>query len=365
VWRVVDPIFAEPRLAEVYDPLNPDRSDLDAYVAMVEEFGARSIVDIGCGTGTFACRLARRGLTVTAVDPAAASLAVARTKPGAERVRWMHGDATDLPPLQVELVTMTANVAQVFVTDEEWASTLRAAYATLRPGGRLVFETRDPAAKAWLEWNRERSYQGTVVPGVGGVEAWDELLEVRGDLVSFRSTVVFESDGAVLTSESTLRFRHRDEVTASLAAAGYMVDEVRQAPDRPGRELVFIARRADVGSTGTSGSRKRSILHTGANVRTTSHTQLGEDGIVGVVGVRELGRHASKVISDVRRSGRPVIVTVNGQPAAVVVPLKAEDLEDFVLSYGEQFVRDRLAADAELAAGKTVALDDVVAELRN
>jgi len=78
---VVDLIFAEPRLAEVYDPLDPDRSDLDAYVAMVEEFGARSVLDIGCGTGTLACLLARRGLTVTAVDPAAASLAVARTKP--------------------------------------------------------------------------------------------------------------------------------------------------------------------------------------------------------------------------------------------------------------------------------------------
>jgi hypothetical protein len=77
------------------------------------------------------------------------------------------------------------------------------------------------------------------------------VLDVSGDLVSFRSTFVFEADGAVLTSESTLRFRHRDEVTASLAAAGYLVEEVRQAPDRPGRELVFIARRADVSSTGT------------------------------------------------------------------------------------------------------------------
>jgi prevent-host-death family protein len=84
---------------------------------------------------------------------------------------------------------------------------------------------------------------------------------------------------------------------------------------------------------------------------------------VGVVGVRELGRHASKVVGDVRRSGRPVIVTVNGQPAAVVVPLKAEDLEDFVLSYGEQFIRDRLLADNEFADGRTHTLEDVVADL--
>jgi SAM-dependent methyltransferase len=266
---VVDPIFAEPRLAEVYDPLDPDRSDLDAYSAMVDEFGARGVLDIGCGTGTFACLLARRGLSVTALDPAAASLAVARAKPGAERVRWVHGYATDLPPLQVDLVTMTANVAQVFLTDAEWDSTLRVAYAALRPGGRLAFETRDPAARAWLEWNRERSFKRTVVPGVGGVQAWVELLEACGDLVSFRSTVVFESDGVVLTSDSTLRFRHRDEVTASLGTAGYVVDEVRQAPDRPGRELVFIARRADVGTTGTSGSRRRSTLHTGPNGRCT------------------------------------------------------------------------------------------------
>ena len=61
MWRVVDPISAEWRLAEVYDPLDPDRSDLDAYVAMVEELGAHSVLGIGCGTGTLACLLAVAG----------------------------------------------------------------------------------------------------------------------------------------------------------------------------------------------------------------------------------------------------------------------------------------------------------------
>ncbi|MEJ7707650.1 MAG: class I SAM-dependent methyltransferase [Nocardioidaceae bacterium] len=65
------------------------------------------VLDVGCGTGTFALLLADRGLEVIGVDPAAGSLDVARAKPGAERVRWIHGDATALPPMQVDLATMT------------------------------------------------------------------------------------------------------------------------------------------------------------------------------------------------------------------------------------------------------------------
>ncbi len=94
---MADAIFEDPRLAQVYDPLHPDRSDLDVYAALVDELTIRSVLDIGCGTGTFGCMLASRGIKVIAVDPAAASLDVARSKPGAERVRWLHGDATTLP----------------------------------------------------------------------------------------------------------------------------------------------------------------------------------------------------------------------------------------------------------------------------
>lgn len=249
---MADAIFEEPRLAAIYDPLDPDRSDLAAYVALAGEFGARSVLDVGCGTGTLACLLATRGLAVVAVDPAAASLDVARRKPGADGVRWLHADATALPPLQVDLATMTGNVAQVFITGEEWAATLGGVREALRPGGHLVFESRDPQKKAWLEWNRDQTYRRVTIPGAGPVETWTDLLDAADDLVSFQTTFVFGGDGAVLTSESTLRFRSRDELADSLVAAGLVVDEVRDAPDRPGREFVFVARRASGEGQGLS-----------------------------------------------------------------------------------------------------------------
>jgi len=240
---VADAIFEDPRLARVYDPLDPDRSDLEVYAAMAAEFGAGSVLDLGCGTGTLACMLADRGLEVIGVDPARASLDVARAKPGADAVRWLEGDAASLPPLQVDLATMTGNVAQVFLTDTEWAATLTGVLAALRPGGRLVFETRDPARQAWLGWTREQSFTRTDVPDAGIVHSWHELTGVTGELVCFRSFAVFEADDVVITSDSTLRFRQREAVAASLAATGYQLDEVRDAPDRPGLEFVFIARR--------------------------------------------------------------------------------------------------------------------------
>lgn len=238
---MADAAFEHPRLAAIYDALNPDRSDLDVYVGIAGELGAARVLDVGCGTGTFALLLADRGFEVTGVDPAGASLDVARAKPGADRVRWIHGDATGLPPMQLDLATMTGNVAQAIVDPDDWSGMLRGIHDALRPDGHLVFETRDPSYRGWEEWNRADSYTVTEIDGVGVVESWVELTRVELPLVSFRGTCAFAADGVVLTSDSTLRFRERDEVAADLVAHGYAVDDVRDAPDRPGREFVFFA----------------------------------------------------------------------------------------------------------------------------
>lgn len=236
--------YVDARCAAVYDVFEgPDRDDLDVYAAMVEEFGATSVLDVGCGTGTFASMLASRGAEVVAVDPSALALDVARTKPGADHVTWVHGTAPVLPPMQADMAFMTANVAQVFLSDEDWSGTLRAIHGCLREGGRLIFESRDPEVRAWEGWTKEATHSSAEVEGEGLVESWVQLDSNCGECVRFFGVTLFNSDGVRVEQPSTLRFQSRDALTSSLEQEGFAVEEVRDAPDRPGREFVFIARK--------------------------------------------------------------------------------------------------------------------------
>lgn len=239
--RAPDAAFADPRLAVLYDALHEPRIDLDAYVDIAEEIGARTVVDVGCGTGSLALRLAASGRSVFGVDPAGASLDIARAKPDAERVTWVEGDATDLAPVRPEadLVVMTGNVAQVFVSDDDWTTTLDAVHAVLQPGGWFAFETRRPEVCDWERWN----VPATTITLPGGVDVTFSRIvtEVALPLVTFEAVTAV--DGQLLASVSTLRFRSRRDVEADLVNHGFEIAEVRDAPDRLGQELVFLARR--------------------------------------------------------------------------------------------------------------------------
>ena len=69
------------------------------------------------------------------------------------------------------------------------------------------------------------------------------VTEVALPLVTFESSTTV--GGTTIPSASTLRFRPREEIEADLAAHGFEVEDVRDAPERPGKELVFLARRAE------------------------------------------------------------------------------------------------------------------------
>jgi len=238
-----DPIFDHPRLVAVYDALEGERSDLAVYEELVAELGAERVLDVGCGTGVFAVRLAAAGKSVTGLDPAPGSIRYARNRPGGQHVDWIRGELRDVTATGFDLATMTGNVAQAIVDPNRWNKTLAGLRRVLRPGGHLVFETRDPGRQDWVLWTRELTDRTVDVEGTGPVRTWTEVVDVAGPLVTYRTSWVFP-DGAVLTSHSTLRFRSRREIDASLRTHGYLLSEVRDAPDRPGSEWVFLARTA-------------------------------------------------------------------------------------------------------------------------
>ena len=240
---VPDPIYAHPRLALAYDTFVGPRDDLAAYLAIADELAARRIVDLGCGTGCLALLLAG-DRHVIAVDPARASLDVAQAKPGADQVTWIEGDASAIPAdAQADLIVMTGNAAQAVLTDHDWTAMLRHVRSSLAFGGCFTFETRRPERRAWEEWAVDTEPVTAHVPGLGPVEQRRELTAIDLPLVSFRYTYRFLNDNTTLTSDSTLRFRDEDELTTSLEAEGLGIREIREAPDRPGREFVVLAQR--------------------------------------------------------------------------------------------------------------------------
>lgn len=243
---MVDAQFSHPRLAQVYDALDADRSDLDTYVDVVEEFGARVVLDVGCGTGSFLARLAALEETsLVGIDPAGASIDVARSKISDNRVEWIVGTMLDQtgPAWHgyFDLVTMTANVAQVFLEEEEeWHCSLGAIHTSLRPGGPLVFETRAPADRAWKRWSKELTRRVVDVPGEGPVERWVQVTGINDPFVTFESPTVFLADGERIDSNTTLRFR-TEELRDSLARTGFVNIQIRDLPYAPGRGWLVLA----------------------------------------------------------------------------------------------------------------------------
>lgn len=95
------------------------------------------VLEVGCGTGRTACKLASLGCSVTAVDPHPLMLAKAHLRMEAEGVQvdWQKGDATSLKFPESSFDRVVVESVTVF-TDTPKA--LREYCRILKPGGLLL-----------------------------------------------------------------------------------------------------------------------------------------------------------------------------------------------------------------------------------
>jgi SAM-dependent methyltransferase len=246
----VDRAYDDALLASTYDPENAARDDIEFYLGLAAEFDAHDVADLGCGTGVLAADLAAAGHAVIGIDPANAMLDIARNRLGGEHVTWRLGDSAALCATSADLIVMTGHVAQVFIDEDYWRTTLRRCFDALRSGGHLAFETRDPERRSWRDWTRERTTGSyTTVDGTT-FTSWVQITDVTDDLVSFDAHTVFPATGQDIVSASTLRFRSRAAIESALAAAGFEAPTVygdwgRGPVTGDSPELIFVAAKAD------------------------------------------------------------------------------------------------------------------------
>lgn len=229
--------YDDPELAALYDPTNSWGADNEFYVELM--LAATSVLDVGCGTGVMLHAARARGHRgrLLGIDPAEAMLDIARRR---DDVEWVHGDmSTARWHDEFELATMTGHAFQELVTDEQLRTTL----ANVREAvtGRFIFETRNPGARAWEQWNPSNAMT------VGTATVSHRVLDVSDGVVTFTETTADPAWARPKVAKGVLRFLDQDTLNDFLIEAGFTVeaqygDWARGPVTGTARELITVAR---------------------------------------------------------------------------------------------------------------------------
>ena len=194
-------------------------------------------LDVGCGTGVLAARLAGRGFTVTGLDPSAGMLDVMRARH--PEVRAVQGSGTELPfeDGSFDLV-MSVAVMHHVADPAAVRRTLAEMVRVTRPGGHVVHWDHNPRNPYWQrlmakvpqDTGEERLVPEAEV--VAGLEAGGGRVQSSAQLGLVPDFVPRRALGAAARVE---RVAERVPLLRRLCAHNVIVAR-KPDPRRPGRQ---------------------------------------------------------------------------------------------------------------------------------
>jgi SAM-dependent methyltransferase len=242
--------FTEDDVTALYDLVCPWRAEPGTSDALYTEaaLAANSVLDVGCGTGQMLHQLREAGHTgrLVGIDPDAAALRRARRR-GDLAIEWVEGSAADIPWTgEFELATMANNGFQCLIEDDEVRASLAAVRAALVVGGRFLFETRHPQARAWEQW-ASAGPSRTDCQGRPLLQSWQVESVVDGVVTMTETTS--QADGAILhVGRGKLRFIDLPTLQSWLVGTGFLVEaeygDFTGGPITPTSRSIVISARA-------------------------------------------------------------------------------------------------------------------------
>jgi SAM-dependent methyltransferase len=183
---------------------------------------AASVLDVGCGTGTLLHRARADGHDgrLCGVDPDRAALKIAQRR---SDIEWIAATAAAMSfEREFELAVMTSHVFQFLITDQEVSRSLAAIRRALCDDGCFAFETRNPAARSWQDWNPDNAVD-VIDPSGRRLRVWHEVEDVSGDVVTVTETTGDSEGTPWRVDRAKLRFLSVAALQERLAEAGLAI----------------------------------------------------------------------------------------------------------------------------------------------
>jgi len=206
--------------AELYDASVPDwPGEIDFYRELAAEATARgeAVLEVACGTGRVALRLAQDGARVVGFDLSPELLQVAASKSAdMPNVRWEQGDMLSFDMGETfGLILIPGHSFQFMLTAEAQVACLACIRRHLVPGGTLVMHL-DPPDVAWM---------GSLLGERGGAFGKAREIAQPGAGRRFRASNAWTYEPSTQTAAVITRWEELD-------AAGNVIATVKRGPMR-------------------------------------------------------------------------------------------------------------------------------------